>query len=173
VARRVRSSVGAGCPKARSRSRAEDRAASSERHRDAATSSSRGASNREARRAGPKVAAEPWSAAPKAAGSSSARTVPKVAAANYDARIGQEQTPEWNDAALRLALNGVARRSALSGAAADRRAALDAAVAQKREAAALAGVGLGTRVAPARAAAVGQEVAGRGAASSGEAADRQ
>jgi len=158
-----------GSPKARSRSRAEDRAASSERQRDAATSSSRGASNREARRAGPKVAAEPWSAILKVA-----RAVRKVAAANYDARIGQDQTPEWNGAALRLALNGVARKWALSGAAEDRnRAASSAGAAEKQEAVALlAGVGLGSRVEPARAA-VGQEAAGRGAASNGEATDRQ
>jgi hypothetical protein len=96
--------------------------------------------------------------------------------ANCAARTGRDLTLEWNAAALRLALNGVARRPVLSGAvAAGRKAALNAVVAQKQEAAALrAGVGLGSRVAPDRAAAVaaGQEVVRRGAASNDEGADR-
>jgi hypothetical protein len=77
---------------------------------------------------------------------------------------------ELNGAAPRLALNGAARTWALSGVAADRRAASSVGAAEKQEAAALlAEVGLGSRVAAARvAAAVGQEAAGRGAASSGE-----
>ena len=106
---------------------------------------------------------------------SSDRAEPKAAAANCAARTGRDLTLEWNAAALRLALNGVARRPVLSGAAADHnRAALNAAVAEKQEAEALLAEDPGLRVAPDRAAAVaaGQEVVRRGAASNGEGADR-
>jgi hypothetical protein len=102
---------------------------------------------------------------------SSAQAGPKVAvAANYAARIGRDQTLEWNDAARRLVLNGAGRRWALSGAA-DRRAAWSAGAAEKQEAADLpAGLGLDSKVGAAHAAAVGQEAAAsRGAASAPDA----
>jgi hypothetical protein len=102
-------------------------------------------------------------------GSSSARAVPKAkvaVAAKCAARTGPQLTLESSDAALRPALNGMARRWALSGAAADHRAASSAVAAEKLEQSApLAEAGLGSRVVAARAVAVGQEAAGHIAAS--------